>query len=192
MSALDRVGRWFARRGWVYLLLLCGVGIFMLPLVWMVGMSIKTDDEAVSTRIFPEIPTFRADSPIVRKPNQPQRPEGVAPADWKELLPLLIRQARASLDACPIPPGGEPAGAQILRDDAATQLTAKLVEKLPEKSWTGDRVALMSAYTRLLTPEVLHDALDNQLGRLEFGALQAQSLDGRIFNISSGSQIARD
>jgi len=192
MIAFDRVGRWFARRGWMHLLLLCGAGIFMLPLVWMVGMSIKTDDEAVSTAILPEIPTFRADSPIIRKPLQPERPEGVAPADWKQLLPLLIQQARASLDACPIPPGGDPASAQILRADAATQLTAKLVEKLPEKSWTGDRIAFMSAYTQLLAPQVLHDALDNQLGRLEFVGLQVHSLDGRIFNVSSGSQIARD
>jgi multiple sugar transport system permease protein len=187
----DRVGRWFAQRGWAHLTLLCGVCIFMFPFVWMVGMSMKTDEEAVGTDILPSIPTFRADSPVIRAPEKPERPDFVTAARWKVLLPLLIQQTRSALDPMPIPPGGDPAKVSMLREAAATQLTATLLEKLPEKSWSGDRSKLISTYAQLLTPDVLNSALENQLGRLEFTSLQIHALDGHIFNIDSGSQIAQ-
>src|SRR5438105_4592462 len=50
-------------RGWMHLVLLTGVGIFIFPFVWMLGTSIKTDDEVTSEKWLPAVPTFVARSP---------------------------------------------------------------------------------------------------------------------------------
>jgi multiple sugar transport system permease protein len=49
-------------RGWVHLLLLCGVGIFIFPFIWMVATSLKTDDElANSSNWWSSFPRFHAE-----------------------------------------------------------------------------------------------------------------------------------
>jgi multiple sugar transport system permease protein len=185
------LGRWFARTGWAHVTLLVGVGIFIFPFVWMVGMSMKTDDEAASTQILPSIPTFRASSPIVKPPVHPQRPEGVSPADWKRLLPLLQHQTQAALAPMPPPAGGDFVDTAALRVAAAESLTGDIVNKIPEKSWASGEPAFIKACAAFITPQSLADALENQLGRLEFTGLQVHSLDARIFNICQGADVAR-
>ena len=44
-SALERLGRWVAARGWIHVLLFTGVVGCMYPIVWMFMTSIKTDEE---------------------------------------------------------------------------------------------------------------------------------------------------
>ena len=63
-----------------HLTLLCGAGIFLFPFLWMVGMSLKTDEEATSTRLFPEIPVFRGQSPYVTDAPDLPRPPGASAA----------------------------------------------------------------------------------------------------------------
>jgi multiple sugar transport system permease protein len=190
----DKVGHWFARRGWVHLVLLSGVGLFMFPFVWMVGMSMKTDDEAVSTQLLPSVPVFRANSPVIRPPVVPQQPGVVAAAQWEELLPILKSHTRALLPTT-LPAGGDAVNENDLRDAAARQLTASTIEKLPEKLWAKPEAELLKAYTNLLNGsdagDALASAMDNQLGRLKFLQLSVHSMDADIFNIATGDQIAR-
>jgi len=199
----NRVGKWFANKGWVHLILLSGVCLFMFPFVWMVGMSMKTDDEAAGTDILPAIPTFRADSPSVRPPIVPQQPPDVAKSRWKSVLPKLEKITRDRLPAT-MPVGAELVSDGALRDAAAKELTATTIEKLPEKLWKQDDTALLAGFDKQLDPADLSKALNNQLARLEFLQLAAHSLtahtrdskgddafeEARIVNINSGDQIA--
>src|ERR1041385_8308149 len=49
--------------GWLHLVLLTGVAIFIFPFVWMFGTSMKTDDEVTSDKWLPAVPTFVPRSP---------------------------------------------------------------------------------------------------------------------------------
>jgi multiple sugar transport system permease protein len=188
------VGRWFAKRGWVHLVLLTGVGLFIFPFVWMVGMSMKTDDEAVSTQLLPSVPVFRAESPVIRPPIVPQQPGVVSDSQWKKLLPALENRTRDMLPTT-LPAGGNAVNETALRDATAQELTAKTIEKMPEKLWSEPEPALLIAYARVLSaPDSnapLADAMDNQLGRLKFLSLSTHALDSKIYNIDTGDQIAR-
>jgi ABC-type glycerol-3-phosphate transport system permease component len=157
----------------------------------MVGMSMKTDDEAASTRILPAIPSFRARSPQVRKAVEPQQPEGVPKAQWDAILPKLLRQTHTSLENTPLPPGADSADSEDLRWKATKTLTSQLIEKMSDKALNSGERELLAAYSPLLTPDILAAAMENQLGRLEFTGLQVHTLDARIFNICQGSEVAR-
>ena len=199
----DRAGRWFANKGWVHLILLSGVCLFMFPFVWMVGMSMKTDDEAAGSDILPAIPTFRADSPSVRPPIVPLQPPEVPKTRWKTVLPQLVKQTRDRLPTT-LPTGTDPATENALRDAAAQELTAKTIERLPEKYWKLNDAGLLAGFTSQLIPTDVADALNNQLARMKFLQLAVHSLsshvkgpdgedvfqDAKIINIHTGDQIA--
>ena len=160
----------------------------------MVGMSMKTDDEAVTTRILPAIPTFRGDSPVIRPPLQPMQPPGISSEKWDKLLPLLVTSTRNLLPK-DFPAGADAVNQDRLREAAATELTATSIEKLPEKLWAEDQANILGGFVGLLTrPDssaTLAGALDNQLGRLELLELSVHSLEPKIVNVHVGDQIAR-
>ena len=83
----------------LHLVLLSGLALFCFPFVWMVSMSLKTDDEAAGTDFFPGVPTFRAVSPYVRPADDPPAPDEVDDARWAALLPQLTDHAGRFLSA---------------------------------------------------------------------------------------------
>ena len=66
-TSVDR-GASFARRArrfiadhWIiHVTLIVMAALFVYPFVWMIGMSLKTDEEATNTSLLPTMPTFRA------------------------------------------------------------------------------------------------------------------------------------
>src|SRR3954447_6624990 len=54
----SRFINYYVTRGWLHLVLLTGVAIFIFPFVWMIGTSMKTDDEVTSDQWLPAVPTF--------------------------------------------------------------------------------------------------------------------------------------
>jgi ABC-type glycerol-3-phosphate transport system permease component len=186
----DRLGRYIAAKGWVHVISICGVCIFLFPFVWMVGMSLKTDEEATSTAIFPTIPTFQANSPVVRKPAPFFPPMDVAPKQWREILPKLKQAARGQLNPLPLPPGGDAVNASALRDSAAMTMVGQTIEKMPEAVWKQSDDQIVKAFTALLTPADLASALNDRLGRLSFRNLQIRTLDAQIKNVFNGPEIA--
>src|SRR5262245_2129137 len=77
--------RYIVARGWLHLTLLCGVGIFMFPFVWMIGTSMKTDDEVTEQNWMPSIPRFVPRSPFVLSRPDVIKPMPVDPAAWDRL-----------------------------------------------------------------------------------------------------------
>src|SRR4051812_9963783 len=65
---------YFSRTGWIHILLLLSVWLFLFPFFWMVATSIKTDEELTETKVLPEIAHFRPASPYVRPPVEPAKP----------------------------------------------------------------------------------------------------------------------
>ncbi|MBA3847775.1 MAG: hypothetical protein H0X45_14185, partial [Planctomycetes bacterium] len=70
-----RFRRWLAHKGWVHVVLLAGAGVFLFPFAWMVGTSLKTDDEISEDRLFPALPSQRLATPYVRDAPEPRRPD---------------------------------------------------------------------------------------------------------------------
>ena len=74
--------------GWViHLTLLVLAAVFFFPFVWMFSMSVKTDEEATSTAIFPTIPTYCAASPFVMMPNEVERPRAAPGNSGRSCIP---------------------------------------------------------------------------------------------------------
>src|SRR3954451_9799811 len=85
----NRFAVYFTKHGWIHALLLLSVWLFLFPFLWMLGTSVKTDDELTSASILPEIPAFRGASPYVRSLPPPQRPTDTTISRWNEMLPAL-------------------------------------------------------------------------------------------------------
>jgi multiple sugar transport system permease protein len=186
----SRFGRYIAERGWAHLTLLCGVGIFLFPFVWMLGVSMKTDEEVTSGRLLPTLPIFRAQSPYVRDMPVTPRPQDVSASSWDEVLPMLTQAARLALEKIPLPAGTQSTDAKALRDTAATYLVGELQGKLDVTLWAQPPEKVLAAFVPLLDEPTLSGAMDDCQGRLEFRGLNVRSLDAHIFPLSSGSDIA--
>src|SRR4051812_40723556 len=61
----SRFARYFVARGWLHLVLLTGVAIFVFPFIWLVATSLKTDEELTDLGWMPSIPHFVPRSPYV-------------------------------------------------------------------------------------------------------------------------------
>ena len=189
----SRIARYFVTTGWAHLTLLTGVGIFLFPFLWMLSTSLKTDDELSTAAILPEIPTFRAASPYVRRTTLAEKPMDVSTEQWDKLLPRLTELATAQVtqaqrsDAAQTTRDHVPADEH--RDAAARVLVANLVGKLNKELWQSE-AGLIPAFKALLTPEAAQGALDEALARLDIYGLQLRTLDTRIFTLCTGGAIA--
>src|SRR5947207_6432077 len=86
--------KYVVSHGWLHLILLCGVGIFMFPFVWMVGTSMKTDDEVTDQKWMPSIPRFVPRSPFVLAGPDVVKPTPVEPAVWERIHDRLLNITR--------------------------------------------------------------------------------------------------
>src|SRR5262245_39986016 len=97
--------RFLARHATIHLVLVsCAV---MFPFAWMVGTSLKTDEEAVESSWFPALPTFREVSPYIRSTPAIEAPTGVVKKDFDAGLPLITEITRAALARAELPSGAE-------------------------------------------------------------------------------------
>ncbi len=175
--------RYAARYGLIHLLLISGVLVVLFPFAWMVGTSLKTDEEVAEASWFPAIPTFRAESPYVRPAPKIEPPNGIKSSEFKAALPLLTEITRKALVATSLPSGAEAVDAATYRQAALAALINKIAPKLNQKLWAEGGKILGDAYRQLLTPEVVSDALDDRLARLELRALQIRTLDAHIYPV---------
>jgi ABC-type glycerol-3-phosphate transport system permease component len=186
-SAWHRFGRWVAARGWAHLLLLTAAAIFLYPFLWMVSISIKTDEE-LADNAAPELPSFLPASPYVRPPPKLDAPEGASEATWRRLEPALLRQAQEVTKAAL--PEGVPVDAEAWARSAAAVLTQQAIARVPRTAWAGEGESALAAFASNLTPDGAADALNDRLARLELQDLQVRTNDARIVTIASGADIA--
>lgn len=195
----QRVGRKpVARRVWRYavehwvahLTLIALAGLFVFPFVWMLGLSLKTDDEATGNALFPAVPTFRATSPFVRDADAVARPDQADGDKWARVEPQLRSAARAAIDKLPLPPGANAADGEALRDAAATEAIRRGLAKLDGALWTtsGDD-AIVAPFRAGLTDAELSSLLLDRLGRIELGAIQIRSLSGHVTPVGARWQV---
>jgi multiple sugar transport system permease protein len=178
-------------RGWAHLILLSGVGLFLFPFAWMVGTSLKTDEEVVEDRWFPSVPTFRAQSPYARAVPSINRPMDVPEDRWEALLPDLLSIAREKAVAAPQPAAAEEVDADAYFDATAALLVDRSVAKLNRALWKEPDEALLAAFRGILTAAEVAAAMDDRLARLELRRLQLRTNDARMFNLATGDEIAQ-
>jgi multiple sugar transport system permease protein len=186
-----RFGSYIVTRGWVHLVLLSGVGLFLFPFAWMVGTSLKTDEEVVEDRWFPTVPTFRDASPYARGVPEIERPMDVPTDRWNALLPQLKAMAREAVEAA------EPiAGTEQLNRGAHAEATAALlvdrgVARLNRNLWHEGEEPVKAGFASMLTPGEIATAMDDRLARLELRRLQLRTNDARLFNLATAETIAQ-
>ena len=186
----SRFGNYIVDRGWAHVTLLAGVGIFLFPFLWMIGMSMKTDEEAASTRLFPEVPTFVKNSPFVRPIDAMAKPDAATLAEWTDAQPLLLQASKNAIDKAPLPAGARFVDADALRDAAASTLLSATVQKIDNRYWEKPPAETAAAFKPLLTPDEITAAFDYQLSRLELRGLQLHTYDADIFNLCPVDKLA--
>jgi ABC-type glycerol-3-phosphate transport system permease component len=190
-----KVGRWFARKGWIHLVLLTGLGLFMFPFVWIVAMSLKTDDEVVTGDIFPSIPVFHPASPSVRPPPaKPEPPDGIKPGRWADLYKQLCDAGGKALANFPLPPGSETitdAQKSDLRKSAAAKLVDDVAIPMPEKTWALGDAAAVAEYANRLTPAALDSAVNDRFSRFELHGVELHNNGSDIVVVCKGEDICR-
>src|SRR5437762_2703312 len=97
--------RYLAEYGWVHLLLIACIGIFLFPFAYMFATSMKTDDELSESGWLPTIPSFLRASPYVREVAQVVRPSEAPPEKWERVLPQFKQITEAAVDSAPISAG---------------------------------------------------------------------------------------
>src|SRR6516165_10501472 len=93
----SRFAVYFTKHGWVHVLLLLSVWLFLFPFFWMLATSVKTDEELMDAAILPTIEHFRPDSPYVRPAIEPRKPSDVPTSQWEQILPRLTDIASAAI-----------------------------------------------------------------------------------------------
>ena len=198
---MPRVARYVVERGWLHVTLLCGVGVFVLPLVWMIAISLKTDEELTNQSWVPALPTFVSQSPYARKPVDVVKPITVSDADWQRALPEIERITRDAVEqhqrgmtvSVMRPPPqrlahGRDAHA-TLANAATSVVVNRLVNRINAEMWSGDEAALLAAYREILTPAVIEDALRDRLARFEIRGVLLRTLDGHLVNLCAEQDV---
>jgi multiple sugar transport system permease protein len=187
----SRFINYYVSRGWLHLVLLTGVAIFIFPFVWMIGTSMKTDDEVTSDKWLPAVPTFVPRSPYALAAPDLVKPMQVDPAAWARLTPRLVEVTRHAVDAAMnTRPAVAGVDAVAHRDAAANVVINRLVARLNADLWTAGDAKLIDAYRALLTPELIDEALVDRLARFEIRGLMFRTLDAHMTAISDPKDVA--
>src|SRR5688572_12325594 len=150
-AVLHRWLRRITRVGVIHLALISGVLMFLFPFAWMIGTSLKTDEEVAAASWFPTIPTFRGQSPYVRPAPATEAPGGIGTSEFEAALPLLLEITRKAVDSTQLPSGSEAVDLVAYRGAAVATLVNRVAPKLNQKLWTEGGKALADAYRQLLT-----------------------------------------
>ncbi len=186
-----RFARWVVEKGWAHLVLLTGSAIFLFPFVWMVGTSLKTDDELASDSSVPQIPVFQAKSPYLRETPALAEPAEVDAAVWKKMLPAMHAASEKAITAATRPAGADLVDRAGLDRAAAALLINTAAARMNREIWQSGNVdKITAAFDAEMSPAAAANALDDRLARLELKSLQWRSLDVRIFRLFTGREIA--
>lgn len=188
-----RRARRFIVDNWIiHLTLIVLAALFVFPFIWMLGMSLKTDEEATSTTTLPDVPTFRASSPYVIEPEEVARPAGLDRATWNELYPRLKTEARTMLANTSLPAGTRESDADALRSASAIEAIRLATGRLSETAWANPIVAaqsLLSELPSLLVGTEVNSLMQDRLGRFELGGIQVRSLAGHVVPINNSGTM---
>ncbi|MBC8108966.1 MAG: hypothetical protein H7Z14_20440, partial [Anaerolineae bacterium] len=86
--------RYIAARGWAHVLMLTFAMMFLFPFLWMIGTSLKTDEELTEGHTLPQWPSFRESSPYARSVPTIVKPADLSDEKWATILPKLQAVAR--------------------------------------------------------------------------------------------------
>lgn len=179
-----RFFHYFVSRGWLHLILLTGVGIFIFPLLWMAATSMKTDDELTNGEWLPSLPRFVQGSPYVRNAPDPAKPIGIESARFEKFVPMLTEATRSAVQR------EAPDASAEHRTASAAMLLNRMTGRIPATLWAGEEAALRDAYAAMLTPEPIRQALSDRLARFEIRGLLFRTLDARVTSVCDPKTIA--
>src|SRR4051812_49334229 len=131
--------RYIASRGWAHLLMLTFAVMFLFPFLWMIGTSLKTDEELTEGNVLPQWPAFRASSPYARPAPRIAKPVDVPEERWNHILPKLQFIADQHMKT-ELLPG--------VREAASAVLINRAVDSMNRKLWAGGFDEIESAFAK--------------------------------------------
>jgi ABC-type glycerol-3-phosphate transport system permease component len=185
----SRIARYFVAHGWLHLVLLTGVGIFIFPFLWMLITSLKTDDELVAASWIPSIPRFVGQSPYVLETPDLAKPLEVDEKTWEARLPTLLSATESYVRSHLTPEQRADVDVDALVRASSAVLMNRAVARVPTEAWKRDERELLHVYQSVLSPALSADAIDSRLSRLEITGLQLRTLDNHVFVISRNEDV---
>jgi multiple sugar transport system permease protein len=175
----------------VHLTLLTLAALFFFPFVWMLGMSLKTDEEVTDARLFPALPVFIQSSPFVLGGDEIVRPEMASSKSWDRVLPLLESDASAAVAAVAPPAGVQDADVSTLRDAATSEAVRRGLDWVDQNLWGSDQndAQIRSGFQNGLIHIDMASILNDRLARLEFSGLQIRSVTGHVLAIPQSGAL---
>ena len=177
-------GHYFATRGWVHLVLLTGVAIFLFPFIWMLGVSFKTDEEVSKADLWPAMPRTVELSPYLRDPPKIDVPAAVSerlPGGENELVKALRYRAWFRLSEWKTPSEVADAIAEQLVHDGIVRLNYSGL-------WSPTTIA--DQFDAQLTREARDAALSTLTAKFELRGVYARTFDGQVINLCSAKDVA--
>lgn len=182
VGVMHRLARGIAKYWIAHVTLIVMAAVFVFPFVWMIGMSLKTDEEATSTTTFPEVPTFREASPFVRRTAAVDRPPLASAGRWASVYPMLLADAEHVLASAALPIGTPSDQADALRKAAAIEIVRQQIGRMDESLWESNASdeTLRTAFAEGLNAQSEQAALQDRLGRLDLGGILVRTLTGHV------------
>jgi ABC-type glycerol-3-phosphate transport system permease component len=171
------LARYVVGRGWLHLSLLTCVGIFLLPFVWMIATSFKTDQELLEPGWFGSLPRFVSTSPYVLPAAAIDKPVAVEQQAWEQMLPLLHEQARSAARQFLDSRSDLVIDREAQVESASAALVNRLASRLDASLWASGQSRMLDAIRTELTGGVVADAVEGRLARLELRGLTVGMLD---------------
>src|SRR5262245_34972398 len=183
---MPRLARYFVTRGWLHVVLLTGVGIFMLPFLWLVATSLKSDDELTSPGFLPSIPRFVPASPYVLPAPALEKPLPVEQADWDRNVAALRLVGASAIEAYLLGHPQTEIDRMALIESASAVLVNRLAARINTQAWNDPG----NSFGELIHDEAIASAIDDRLARLELRGVQLQTLDGHIEQLCDARSAA--
>jgi ABC-type glycerol-3-phosphate transport system permease component len=174
-----RFFRYMAGPGTIHLMLLACSAIFLFPFLWMVGTSLKTDEEIPENRLMPKVPVHRPSGPYVRSVPAAEPPAN-ARTVWEALAPDITERARQAVSGVTSVEGIDRLEPALWQSAATFALLRRVFAGMPENSWKREVDVLREDIVDRLQPSAAREAVESVVARLELRSVQIQNLDGMI------------
>ena len=166
---LARVGRWSLLYGGLGVV----AAVFLWPVIWMVGASLKSGQEVFDSpqSVVPQRPLPRAASPYLNLQQFDFAAAQPAP-DRLRLVAGLLREMDAAW-----PADTPPAQREAARQAAARGVCRRLADLLPAEVWRQPAPERRRALQACLTPALVDGVRAQMRRELLFGSLRLRSRD---------------
>lgn len=183
----------------LHALLVAGAAVFMVPLVWMLGTSVKVPREMGIDRLqfFPRAPHPVRESPYIdlAQFGEPETPDLVEEEVWNEARRELEARLRDVLAVWePQTPGSEgnappaPLNRETLTQEMIAGVLHTVRRRLSDEARRADAAAIVSEARLMVNEDLLQRIFDDIYRRFCIGDVNVRTRDFLTFSLYGGEE----